>query len=224
MKKMATKLAAPLLQQRRNRQVMTKLADQLGFVYFGAVSRSTHSHPLIHGMTLSNHLRDRHYTVGSLDGYDIGIVQRTDTLTHPGRKSSSHVWTIVQLDLHTRHDMPHIFIGLHGHSEAFYAQLFAKFAHLQRLPLGIDGGYPKEFLDRYAIYGSYTQAHKIERLIDPDVAKQLAAHFGTLTVEIDKDTVYIYSEHRIMSSRLVQTMIQNGIWLAELVDQRADYL
>ncbi len=224
MKKALTKLSAPLLQQQRNRRVMTQFADTMGFVYFGSVRQGSDDFPLIHGLTLSSHHKDAHYTVGSLNGYDVSLVQRTDTLSHPGKTKSTHIWTIVQLDLHTKHDVPHTFIGLHSHSETFYAQLFSKFSKLHRLTLGSFAQYPKEFTDRYAIYGPLAKQHRIERLIDPVIAQAIAKHFSTLTVEMDNDSVYIYSEHRILSAKLLEAMLQNGLWMAQVIDQRIDHI
>ena len=221
MKKLATKLAPSAITQRHNKQVMAKVADQLGFVYFGNVSRSGGNHPLVRGLTLSSHHQDRHYTVGSLKGYDISIIQRTDTLGHPGRGKSQHNWLIVQVDLHTPVDVPHAFIGLHSHSEIFYAQLFSKFGRLQKLPYTTEAGYPGEFLARYAVYGQFAKLNRIQHLIDTEVCATMAAHFGTLTVELERDNIYVYSEHSRITTDLIHTMIQNGVWLASVIDQRA---
>jgi hypothetical protein len=215
----------PLLLKRSNKRTVMQFTDDVGMVYFGTVNhRIDDEHQLIRGLTVSPHHHDDHYSVGSLYTYDVALVERSDVLHLPKKQSQPHRWLIMQFDLHSTKDLPHIFLGLHTHSEIFYANLFAKFNQLQKVPLGTFGMYDKAFKDRYAVYTTPAESLTAERLLDNEVTKVIGNHFGTLTVEISEGSLYLYSEHVRISKNLLQTMLQNGIWLAKHIDARAEVL
>lgn len=217
-------LPKELLRRRATKHAIMKFAEEVGMVYFGFVDQRTSEHQLIRGLTLSTSHRDAHYCVGSLYNYDVALVERQDTLRRRDGKLQHHRWLIMQFDLHNAINVPHIFLGLHTHSDAFYAHLFAKFSHLQRAPLGTFGMYDKAFTDRYAIYTQPASSLTAERLFDTEMTKMMARHFGSLTVEISDGCLYLYSEHARISKSLLETMLQNGAWLAKHIDERAPLL
>jgi len=215
-------LPKSLLLQRANKRAIMAFAESVGFVYFGFVDQKSDEYQLIRGLTLSPRHHDRHYCIGSAFNYDVALVQRTDTLQAPRHTSGqSHTWLIMQFDLHTTRDLPHVFLGLHTHSEAFYETLFAKFRTLQRAPLGTFGMYDQAFTDRYGVYTTPTESLTVERLLDPEVTKVIAERFGTLTIEISEGSLYLYSEHVHITKSLLEIMLQNGVWLAKHIDERA---
>jgi len=216
--------AKSLALRRANKRAMIRFAESMGMVYFGHIDRDSEQAQLIRGLTLSSHHVDRYYTVGSLYNYDVAYVERTDTIQFPGKAASEHTWLIMQFDLHTTVDLPHIFIGLHTHSEAFYASLFAKFQTLQRTPLGTFGMYDPAFTNRYAIYTTPAQSLTVERLFDSEMTRTMLNHFGTMTVEVHEGCLYIYAEHKRVSHNLLDAMLKNGIWLAKHIDERASHL
>ena len=123
-------------------------------------------------------------------------------------------------DLHTSTDLPHVFIGLHTHSDTFYAQLFTKFATLAKAPLGTFSEYPREFVSRYAIYTEPAQLPLVEYLFGQDIAGTMTEHFGSLTVEIADGCLYLYAWHQRPTVAYLTRMLQNGVWLASAIDQR----
>jgi len=209
---------------RANKRTMMHFAESMGLVYFGHVDGRGDDTQLIRGLTVSGNHHDKHYCVGSLYGYDVAYVERTDTLQVPGKPTVTHNWLVMQFDLHTTHDLPHVFLGLHTHSEAFYASLFTKFSTLQKIPLGTFETYDKAFTARYAIYTSPAKALDAERIFDSAVTQTLLKHFGTITVEIHQGCLYLYSEHRRITESLLDAMVKNGIWLAKHIDARAEQL
>lgn len=212
---------ASTLLRRVNKRTIMQFAENIGLVYFGVVDQRSDEHPLIRGLTLSHHHRDNHYSVGSLYNYDIALVERTDVIKFPGKPDRELTWLIMQFDLHASTDLPHIFLGLHTHSDTFYANLFATFGQLQRAPLGTFGMYDKSFVDRYAIYTTPAESLTAERLFDTEMTKMLATHFGSLTIEVVDGSLYLYSEHRRITQSLLETMLKNGVWLAKHLDDRA---
>lgn len=210
---------AKVIQSRLHKRVFTQFADKLGFVYFGYVDQRSDEHRLIRGLTVSSSHRDNHYCIGSFNGYDVTLVERADAIHFPGKPSKNHTWIIMAFDLHASRDLPHIFVGLHTHSDTFYSHLFTKFSNLTRAPLASYGGYDSQFLHRYAVYANPSQYHAVERLITPEIAKSITDHFGSLTFEIIDNCLYVYTEHQRPTSHLLDMMIKNGAWLARVIDE-----
>lgn len=211
---------AKVIQSHLHRRVFTQFADRLGFVYFGYVDQRSDEHRLVRGLTVSAHHRDNHYCIGSFNNYDVTVVERTDTLHFPGKPSKNHTWIIMAFDLHTNVDLPHIFVGLHTHSDIFYSHLFTKFKTLTKLPLS-PAAYTSHFMQRYAIYTQPSQFYAAMQLITPEIANDIARHFGSLTFEIADDCLYVYTEHQRPTNHLLDTMVKNGAWLARTIDEIA---
>lgn len=209
---------ATVLQSRMHRRVFMQFAEKLGLVYFGYVDQRSDDHRLIRGLTVSARHRDNHYCIGSYDAYDIMLVERSDTIQFPGKPTRSHNWIIMTIDLHTSRDIPHIFLGLHGHNETFYAHLFTKFSQLTQIPLGGFGQHSQQFMQKYALYTEPAHMVAVEQLLHPEVTKIIAESFGALTAEIADGCVYIYAEHTHPNTQLLERMLTNGLWLAKVID------
>ncbi|MET0980184.1 MAG: hypothetical protein ABWX90_02930 [Candidatus Saccharimonadales bacterium] len=195
-----------------------QFALKTGLVYFGYVDQRNDEHSLVRGLTVSTKHRDNNYCIGSFEGYDITIVERTDTVHFPGKEPKTHNWVIMAFDLHQSVDLPHVFLGLHTHGEAFYAQFFTKYAHMARLYFGTTGTYDVSFLKHYMVFAQADQAISAERLIHPALAKTIAEQFHSLAIEIHDGTLYIYAEHHHPSAVLLDKMLSRGIWLAKSID------
>jgi hypothetical protein len=124
-------------------------------------------------------------------------------------------------DLHTTADLPHIFVGLHTHSETFYSHLFTKFSNLTQVPLVDYGPYDKTFSGRYAMYTTPDQFIHTTSLLNPGLTKAVGDHFGSLTFEIAGDTLYLYADDQRTSSALLEKMLKYGVWLAQSIDAHA---
>lgn len=214
-------MPAKVLQSRLHAKVYKQFADRLGLVYFGYVDQRSDEHRLVRGLTVSAKHRDNHYCIGHYEGYDVMLVERSDTIHFPGKPKRGHEWIIMTLDLHTTIDLPHIFLGLHTHSDTFYAHLFTKFSSLTKVPLGTFGVYDPIFMNKYSIYTDPSQTIQAEKLIDPQTAATIGAHFGTFTVEIADGCVYMYAENHRPTQALLEKMLKYGVWLAAVVDANA---
>lgn len=209
-----------VLQSRLHRRVMMEFADKIGLVYFGYVDQRNDEHRLVRGATVSAHHRDNHYCIGTFQGYDLTLVERADTIHFPGKPARTHTWLIMAFDLHTTHDVPHVFVGLHTHSEAFYAHLFTKFPNFSKIPLGIQNGYDKTFSSKYTMYASPEHLQMAVYLIDPQITKIVADHFGALTFEVVDGTLYVYAEDQRPSNALLEKMLKYGVWLSAVIDKK----
>lgn len=205
-----------IIRTRISAKAIREYADKVGLVYFGAVSPSDDDHRLVRGHTVSTTHLDNHYCVGTIRGYDTAVVARNDIVrTAKGSEQRCH-WLIVTFDLHTKYELPHIYIGhksRHGAYTASYDQLVP-------LTLGTYGAYPAAFLHEYAVYGVPSHAEVIERLISPQFAAVIQQYFQHASVEIEDNTVYVYIESRYPNETTLEKMVSNGLWLAENIDAR----
>lgn len=209
-----------VLQSRMHKRVFMQFAEKIGFVYFGYVDQRSDEHRLMRGLTVSAKHKDNNYCVGSFEGYDVALVERHDTIHHPGKPSRDHTWIIMTFDLHSSTDVPHIFLGLHTHSDTFYAHMFTKFSQLSKVFLGTTGMYDHAFSSRYSLYTSPDKSIVAEQLIDPGTARTIGEHFGGMTVEINEGTVYLYAEHQRPTVALLEKMLKYGLWLARTLDYK----
>lgn len=207
-----------VLQSRTYKRTYQRFADKIGLVYFGYVDQRNDEHSLIRGMTVSNKHRDNHYCIGSFEGYDITLVERVDTIHHPGKQSRLHNWVIMTFDLHRSVDLPHVVIGSHTHSDTFYAQFFTKYAHFSEINPEASDSKSQDFLNRHTLFAKADHALSAERLFHSTLTRTITDQFGSLSIEIYDGTVYLYAEHHRPSDTLLQSMLARGLWLAKSID------
>jgi len=205
----------------RRKKAITKFAGKFGLVYFGHVDQHEDEHHIIRGLTVSSSHQDDNYCVGSFDGYDVSLVDRYDIIDRPGMPSKTHRWLIFEVDLHSGVDIPHIFLGAHSHRDSSYAKLFTSVPSLQSIPLGTFENHSDEFTSRYSLFAAPTQYIETERLFTAEVTRTIAAHFWPLAVEVVGGALYVYSDSQNTSAHLLETMLKNGLWLAEQLDERS---
>lgn len=203
------------------RQMVEDFADRSGMVYFGFVSQMSDEHRMVRGLTVSTKHQDHHYCVGTYHDYDVVFVERTDTLLTSGHE---HVWHILEFDLHTNRDLPHLFIGSTQHGKGFHSLLSAKYSSMIPLPLGHVSRYPKNFTDHFSVYSVPAEAMGAERIVDPETAEKIGSHFKGLVAEVIDGSLYIYSEKSHLTPSLLDTMMANGLWLARHIDEKSQLL
>lgn len=203
---------------RAHRKAIMKFADKMGLVYFGSTQRDDEDYRLVRGLTTSPHTLDAHYCIGTYEGYDTVFVERSAVnKAHHATVEGQH-WLIMTFDLHTKAEIPHIFIGRREHSAAFYSQFFVKFTYMSPLGLTTIDGYDTKYLDMYATYCRITDAADTTRLFDPALTKIIGERFNGLTVEVVEGTLYIYAENEAPTAHVLDIMLRYGVWLAQTID------
>lgn len=197
-----------------SKRTILEFTESVGMVYFGFVSQRDDEHHIVRGLTVSNQHHDDHYCIGTIDEYDTVFVERSDTLKN-GKK---HVWHIMEFDLKSSADVPHVFIGSEKKGHGFHELLELKYPSLTPLTLGATAGYPESFTKQYGVYTTPAHAVEVERLLPPDIAATIASHFKGLVIEITEQALYVYSEAPHATVSLLQTMAKNGAWLAAAID------
>lgn len=202
------------------KRLITAFAERSGMVYFGYVSQRSDEHHIVRGLTVSTQHVDDHYCIGTYEQYDVVFVERTDTL----KSGKEHTWHIMEIDLKTDTDIPHFFLGSSKHGLGFHELLSIKYPSLHPTSLGATAEYPSSFTTYFSSY--VTPAHLIamERLITPEIAETIADHFKGVVVEVTEQALYLYSEKSHLSAELLDTMLQNGVWLAKQLDKNSRYL
>lgn len=205
------------------RRNIIHFAEKMGFVYFGSVNQHADDHHIIRGLTVSSSHKDDNYAVGSLDGYDISLVNRADTV--PDEKSilRMHTWLVFEIGLHQGIDIPHIFLEPQAQRKRSFTKLTAQ-SHMQIVPLGTLEPYSDEFLGRYHVFASPSHFIETERYFSSSVTRTLAAHFWPLAVEVSEGSLYLYASNQVVNEHLLETMLRNGIWLATKLDEAAKNL
>jgi hypothetical protein len=203
------------------RRLITEFAERSNMVYFGFVSQLIDEHRIVRGLTVSTKHHDQHYCIGTYHGYDVVFVERTDTLLTSGH---THTWHIMEFDLSTTADLPHIFIGSPVHGNGFHSLLKAKYSSMLPVSVGATGVYPNDFTNYFRLYTNPAHAVRAEQLIDPETAAMIGRHFKGLVVEIVDNALYVYSEKTHISGSLLDTMLANGVWLARRIDEKSQLL
>lgn len=203
-----------IIRTRLSARILRNYADKVGLVYFGSVNQTDDEHRLVRGHTVSATHLDDHYSVGTIHGYDVAVVLRNDVVQlSKGGEQRCH-WLIVTFDLHTKYDLPHIYIG-HRSKQAVYQ---ASCSRLMPLSVGTLVHYPANFTANYSVYGVPAHATTIERLITPQIATIIMSHFADASIEIEDNTVYLYVESRYPNETILEKMVSNGLWLANNID------
>ncbi len=198
-------------------RAIRKFANSIGLVYFGSVDQVDDEYRLVRGITASNTHRDTHYTVGSFDGYDIATVIRRDSLHYPDNRVRRLEWTVMTVDAHTEYDIPHIFIS---HDKAREI-LLAKYTQLTPLIVGVHEPHNPQFTDQYTVSAQIEQAMEVENFMTAEITNAIQTKFDNIAIEIEDNTVYVYSSHDKPTLAELQHMASNGIWLAEKLDEVA---
>lgn len=205
-----------MVRTRMTRKVVEQFAEKAGLVYFGYVDQRD-DHRLVRGHTVSATHIDGHYSIGTVHGYDVVLLQRNDVIiSRVAKKEQRYHWLIFSIDLHSPIDVPHLYIG-HKSRHEVYGEVHSR---LSRLQLGIMGTYPAQFVGNYDVFGQPAHAIEIEEIISPEIATVVATHFQGASIEIEDNTVYIYIESRYPNESLLEKMLSNGLWLAERIDTR----
>ncbi len=204
---------------RATRQAMRHFADRAGLVYFGYANQHDDDHRLVRGHTVSHTHIDDYLCIGTIRGYDTTVLQRRDTIrvrqgqSHKYKDQRCH-WLIATVDLHTERPLPHIYIGM-KRTDPIYQ---ASYSALQPLILGATARYLQAFLNKYNIYGAATRAIEIESIISPQAAEVIVSHFDKINIEIERNTVYLYTENERPTEAQIEKLVSNALWLAEVID------
>lgn len=200
--------------------VFKSFANHYDLVYFGKLHQEDDDQRIVRGVTVSTQHQDEHYCVGTIHGYDVVLLHRTDRIaSHTGTRYEKYSWVLMQFDLHSKHDHPHVFIDGGHHNELFYQSLFVKFARLMKVDKAQFGKENSSFSSRFTAYTPPDALDDLPLVISPDVGNTMAHHFGHLDFEWFQDRLIVYSTGRMPTKHLLEHMLRAGLWMADVLDK-----
>lgn len=199
-------------------RVIKSFANDHSIVYFGSVDQHEDEHRLVHGITLSKDHRDRHYCVGSIDGRDVILLQRTDTIHYPSRPSRHYTWIIMQFDLLPgTKSFRHLLVDAHHHDATFYGTLAVKFSKLHKIDAAAFSGHEPNFINKYRVL-SERDNPQLPYVLRPDVTAALSSHFKHLDFEIEDDRVLVYASNIVTTRHSLDHIAKAGLWLSQTLE------
>ena len=203
-----------LRESRARGRVIRAFANTTGLIYFGAVDHQHDEHDVIRGLTVSTTHKDVHYAVGSFDGYDIALVDRSDyTVDRRQRKT----WLIVQVTLKQSKSLPHLVLIPHVHQVHFERSLTGV-RHIQPLDLLVPEAYPGDFLQRYTLYGPAHDAPAAQAVMSVQRAHEASVRLWPHAVELKDGRLYLYIEEHRLDKTVLGAAVESALWLADQID------
>lgn len=202
--------------------VFRAFAEQYDLVYFGRLHQEDDDQRIVRGITVSRQHVDNHYCVGTVQGYDIVLLKRTDKLEQANTShTEKYDWVLMQIDLHTDYDHPHVFIDGKHHNELFYQTMFVKFARLMKVDKSLFGDENTAFVQRFSAYTPPDSLDELPQIVTATVGDTMAAHFAHLDFEWFQDRLIVYSTGGMPTKHLLEHMLRAGLWLADILDNFA---
>ena len=200
--------------------VFRKFAEQYDLVYFGRLHQEDDDQRIVRGITVSTQHVDEHYCVGTIHEYDIVLLKRTDRIAQANStRTEKYSWIIMQFDLHTSYDYPHVFIDGGHHNELFYQTLFVKFARLMKVDKAVYGEANEVFTDRFTSYTPPDALDDLPLFLAGEIGSTMAQHFAHLDFEWFQDRLIVYSTGHMPTKHLLEHMLRAGLWLARELDK-----
>ncbi len=209
-----------LAKSHSTRQIISNFADRMGLVYFGRVDSRRDDYHLIRGHTASISHIDSHYCVGTYKSYDVSLVMRNDYVLLKSKKTKEMSWLIVSLDLKKGKHLPPIYIG-HDTDNSIYDAKHTRL--LPVLPEHLPHVY-KDFHKDFTVYTLPAYISRLPALLRPELMENIGHKFGSTSVEISGGVLYLYIQSQHPTRVLLETMLENSVWLADALDTLARQL
>jgi hypothetical protein len=139
----------------------------------------------------------------------------------PGGKTDKRNWQILAVELHTEYRIPHFLISANNHDIRAYSALFTSFPNMKEVQLGTFEQYAQEFTTRFTVFARPAKSSEIQQFLNAEISRTISAHFWPLTVEQHDNVLYIYATKMPISVGLLNTMLENAIWLAGQLDAQS---
>ena len=203
-----------IMKTQLTKKTVQKIADKYGLVYFGYVNQREDDHKPVRGYTVSKTQIDNHYTMGSIQGYDVTFLQRNDIVRTQTTAEQRCHWLIVSIDLLSRRGLPHFFVGPKAHSDV----LRSSYTALHPISLGNTSTYPYKFSSNFEVFAKPADVVDIEWIFPPSAAEVVSGYFSDMSFEVVDNTLHIYNENPYPTFEKIEKMLENGIWLAQYID------
>lgn len=198
------------------RKIIKQFARRHDLVYFGYVNQRDDANELIRGITVSATHADRHFCVGTYKGYDISLVERSNSITFSDQHAKQYRWLILQVDLRQEH-LPHVFIDANHHDQQFYETLFMRFANFTNA-VSLFTERDATFARAFRVFTPADKFDETEIIMTPDITNELTKHYRQFDYEIDDDRLLVYANDPLIAPHTLQDMLGAALWLAGKLD------
>ena len=210
------------LKTRKHQRIIRKFADKIGMIYFGYVNQHTDDHKVIGGFTVSSSHHDDHFCIGSVGGYSVSLVERSDGAWQKDGSICVYNWLIMAFDLSASRDVIQFFLQAKNHNEKQFNNMFLLNPNIKKVELGTFEDYSPEFTNRFDFYANVVDSIELQRLFPASTARVIGAHFWPLSIEQKDNVLYLYADAKNLSENLLATMLENGLWLTGHIDNRIE--
>ncbi len=204
----------------KRHDVATSFAKHHKLAYFHTVSANTDTAPVIRGITASPQHIDSNFCIGAHAGYDIALIERSATVEFTGFETTSHHWYVLEIDLKRARDLPFMFVGTKQLPKAFYAKVLVSRRDIRYLQLDSRGLHESLFHGTYALIASPTSLPQLHSLFTDDVQHSMSVHTYPFSVEIEGDSLIVFTEAEKASEQLMDKLLHYGLWMAEAIDEQ----
>lgn len=198
------------------RKVIKQFARKADLVYFGYVNQRDDANELIRGITVSASHVDRHFCVGTYKGYDISLVERSNTISFPEQPSRQYRWLILQVDLR-REDLPHMFIDANHHDQQFYETLFMRFANFTNAA-ALFTERDVTFSRSFKLFTPADKFDEADSIMQPAITNELTRHYRQFDYELEGDRLLVYANDPMVTPHMLQEIVNAGLWFARQLD------
>lgn len=203
------------LQNYRNSRLIRNILDTYEFVYFGNIDKDDEYMP-IHGITASVSHKDRNFSAGTVDKYNIRVVNREDKYTI---NKSKIVFNQIIIELSLKKFVatnPTLILGA-GHDSVQINLLKKMTSHHHILPSEKTDEI-HEFHSRYRVYcHNYTDT-QYDSWLDLETQQVLSTHSWPFSFELDnKGKLYVYISDKLKEIEF-ERALKIGVWLADKLD------
>lgn len=185
------------------------------FIIFGNIDRDD-DHSPIRGITASVTHKDKNYSVGTINGYDMRILTREDNyeFNKSERKSTQ---LIIEITLKKYiNDNPTLLTALQ--SDDTYKSLISKTSSHHHITPYENADEIHEFHSRYALYCREYTDLPFTSWLDVETQQVLSVHAWPLSFEVDdKNKLYVYITEALSATNFDRA-IKIGVWLADKLD------
>lgn len=205
---------ARIANERIARRVFKNFAKKHKLLYFAEVDNLHKESRIVRGLTLGLSKKDTHHAIGSHNSYDIACVYRY------GKPETGYLWTVMEADLHTAVNLPHIIIGKKTEVKQLIGDLMGIHRHLSEHNFAQPDDHHTRFKRSFIAYASPAHASLVEHIISPELTNSLVDHLDKIVIEIEGDSIYLAVNNPRLSVAYLDKLMHYTLEFARHTDER----
>jgi hypothetical protein len=199
----------------KSKNILRNILEPYEFIYFGNISKNDDYIP-IRGITSSISHRDYNFYVGTIDDYDIRVINRIDKYTVNNKKHITDK-IIIEIKLKKYSSDNACILMPHSH-DTLFENLINRMSVYHEISPAEKYDRIDEFHSRFKLYSNEYIDTPLDTWLDIETQNVLAVHAWPFSFEIDaNDIMYVYL-NRPFSEIDFDWALKIGVWLADKLD------